>query len=1422
MDYDIKYVIDADVKALKTAVRSVGDDVEAQQKALATFVKKINDAAEKYPEHFKIAAEYAQMLLKTLSEISKQKTPYTLKQQTAVSAGFSAVTGEATKAGRAASAQPEKDRIAAERAYQAELKNTERIQKEAERAAIRDKKAKESAEARHLSGLIRTRYALYDVANESRRVALVTIGVGVAAVKVGADFETAFADVKRTTGLAGTELGALRDSLVEISQTTPVSFKDISAIATLGAQMGITAGTIDEFSGTVAKFSSVTGVAVDSAATSFGRIGELLNVSASGYERLASSVLYAGRNSLATEDQILTLTTQIAASTAQAGFAADEVIGLSTALASLGVAPEQARGVILRLFADFDKVVSENGQTLKDYAALMGTTSSELANMWKTDAPGFFMRFTEALGSTASSAEDMNGILSALGIVETREINVLQRLAGNHDLLVRSMEDAGVAYSENSDLADQYSQKTETLNAKLERLVNNLAAFAASIGEGLGSFLKPIIDLLSTITKVLASSPIVTFIAATATVLSVGAGIFLLYKAAVAQAIASIFAFKTTMTELAKFSGITTISLKNLRVAMAEVGIGGNIMSAGLARANLSLATMRSTAASLGGSLLRFAPQMIAISAAMGIASIATKAFNDELEANSKAIKELAQSGKELETIEFFKKRTGADRKLGLNNFTGELTDFQVAVKNTKQISNEATNALMTIFGLGEFSNLSIAKKQFEEIDNTLTEMAGNGQAELAAQHFAELSIQAGEAGWTTADVAKAMPNYYAAVTSGVGGVKSLSDAQLEAADSATDLAAVIKDRLTESMIGSASKESSLANSIVDFSEALAESRGSISAWSTSGRKALGAFSSMIEEIAATSGNDMTMALTMTAAAINQIEAAGGDATAQVQGLVTRINSMYGLSLNGSTVTSISQLQALIASTGGIAAATRVQIDALLSGGGYADLMKQAFDQAKKSITGTTSAAKKAVRTINDYASDIKSLFGDIYDRAFSLSEATDNFDSSWIDIKTRVDDAKDSVKELQDELTGMEANKGILTYQLGVAERYGDSLRAAKIRAQLLKLDKQITDKTEEKTKAQEQSSMSLVGDTEAAIENRNAIREQVKAAEELIAAYASTVKANGKLPTKTDIAGYAATVVKNFTDQATAIGISGSELEKYTGIITGFGKAAGSVDKPNVKVTLDPVTTAIKAYLAEKKETKVSVTPSTSDTVLDGFYRAIQDYFNKNKVVLNFQAGTLPGTTPAAAPNAYGPTLPLYNNTGLAAATATQRKQLTSYENSLAAAVLLRKNAVKAGSMGGVISADASIKNYEKKIADLKSKYKFATGGYVSGPGTGTSDSISARLSAGEYVIQASAVNRYGVDFMNSLNQMRVGAPVSQRAASQSASTGSSVVYLSPEDRALLRAAVDRPIALYTENTKIAQSANAGNVVLAQRGSN
>lgn len=50
------------------------------------------------------------------------------------------------------------------------------------------------------------------------------------------------------------------------------------------------------------------------------------------------------------------------------------------------------------------------------------------------------------------------------------------------------------------------------------------------------------------------------------------------------------------------------------------------------------------------------------------------------------------------------------------------------------------------------------------------------------------------------------------------------------------------------------------------------------------------------------------------------------------------------------------------------------------------------------------------------------------------------------------------------------------------------------------------------------------------------------------------------------------------------------------------------------------------------------------------------------------------------------------------------------------------------------------------------------FASGGSVAGSGTGTSDSIPAMLSNGEYVLNAQAVDRLGVPFLNGLNTGRL----------------------------------------------------------------
>lgn len=74
----------------------------------------------------------------------------------------------------------------------------------------------------------------------------------------------------------------------------------------------------------------------------------------------------------------------------------------------------------------------------------------------------------------------------------------------------------------------------------------------------------------------------------------------------------------------------------------------------------------------------------------------------------------------------------------------------------------------------------------------------------------------------------------------------------------------------------------------------------------------------------------------------------------------------------------------------------------------------------------------------------------------------------------------------------------------------------------------------------------------------------------------------------------------------------------------------------------------------------------------------------------------------------------------------------------------------AQKFANMAAVAAAGANV------ISQITS-VGFAKGGHVVGEGTGTSDSILARLSNNEFVMTSRTVDHYGVGFMNALNQRR-----------------------------------------------------------------
>ena len=418
-----------------------------------------------------------------------------------------------------------------------------------------------------LNGIQRTRYALYEVANAYTVAATAAGAFGTVVAKSAIEYEAQFAQVMRTTQATDAEGRVLRDTFMELSTTIPIAFDEFARIGTLGAQMNIATADLDEFAEVIAKFSATTDVSVEAASVGFGRLASMMrDLDASHFINAASAISELGTASVATESEILTTAESIATTANMAGFTTEEVLGLATALTSLKVRPELARGGLQRIFAEINKSVGEGGEQLQRYADVLGITAEQASNMWRTDPSQFFQRLAAAVRDVSDNVERQNMIRNELGITNSRDVEVLSRLANGYDVYAQSMDLASQSYASGTYLDEEAQVIFEKTAAALQKLSNAFKNMLANLG---GSTLTPITavaDVLIRLFDFIGSIPS-EVVGVAAVVAALGAG-FLAYQAIMFRVQASMFAFAQAQVDMGM--GMTT-SLAGVRALKKEL-----------------------------------------------------------------------------------------------------------------------------------------------------------------------------------------------------------------------------------------------------------------------------------------------------------------------------------------------------------------------------------------------------------------------------------------------------------------------------------------------------------------------------------------------------------------------------------------------------------------------------------------------------------------------------------------------------------------------------------------------------------------------------------------------------------------------------------------------------------------------------------
>ena len=479
--------------------------------------------------------------------------------------------------------------------------------------------------------IITQRYALYDLASTYAAIGAAIFATGTYAIVTGAQYESAFTNVQRTSSATSESLNNLRGDLLRLSGTMPVSFEQLSAIATLCNQLNVSENEILGFTETVAKFSSVSGMSVEETATAFGRLGELLAIPVSQYENLGSSIAYVARTSVATEKEVIALAKELAAGGRGAGFAADQVVALAGTLASLGVAPERARGALDMYFNTLNRAVAQGGPQLNNFAQIVGVTSEKLSQMVRSgQGADVLQQFLAGLGNLDSTGATQ--ALDELNLSQLRVDNTFRRLSQNLGLYQTLSGSAFQSYLQGSELADQYAQTVNDLNSQWTIFINNLNNFVAIASGGavtsLAGLLQGVNNLFMAFNDLLNRSPFAKNLIAIAVAATAVLGAFIIVRAGVLTARASMLAFLYISQQTAAASGgqamtngylaksffgvggaarVAGVQLRWFRAALASTGIGiavlalgevvGGLMGSGnaAAEAQLSLEEYRKT-----------------------------------------------------------------------------------------------------------------------------------------------------------------------------------------------------------------------------------------------------------------------------------------------------------------------------------------------------------------------------------------------------------------------------------------------------------------------------------------------------------------------------------------------------------------------------------------------------------------------------------------------------------------------------------------------------------------------------------------------------------------------------------------------------------------------------------------------------------
>ena len=306
-------------------------------------------------------------------------------------------------------------------------------------------------------------------------------------VKAAIDYESAFAGVKKTVDETATvSYQKLSDGIRQMAKELPASAVEIANVAEVAGQLGIKTEDILSFSRTMIDMGESTNLSAEEAATAIAKIANIMGLTSDEYSKFGAAVVDLGNNFATTEKDIVMMANRLAAGGKLAGLTAPEILGLATAMSSVGIEAEAGGTAMTQTLTAIGNAVALTTKDSADDLALIAKvaemTSEEFQQAWKEKPAEALQSFIKGLNTAHEKGANVDAILMKLGMTGVRQGNMLKSLALSSDKMSAAVQRSNQAWKENTALTNEANKRYETTESQLKMFRNQITDLAIEFG----------------------------------------------------------------------------------------------------------------------------------------------------------------------------------------------------------------------------------------------------------------------------------------------------------------------------------------------------------------------------------------------------------------------------------------------------------------------------------------------------------------------------------------------------------------------------------------------------------------------------------------------------------------------------------------------------------------------------------------------------------------------------------------------------------------------------------------------------------------------------------------------------------------------------------------------------------------------------